>query len=113
MKVSKILQKLRIDNELSQEDVAKKLSISVGKVGHHETGRSKVSIEMLKQYSDIYSVPTSYFYDEEETPNYIDDLIKRLLDEKIITDVNSISPRVVDMIMNAVKLEISMNMFKK
>jgi len=110
MEINKLLKKLRIENEFSQSDIAKRLGISEGKVGHHETGRTPVTIETLNKYAEIYNVPVGYFYKEEEKQNYVDDLLKRLLDEKIITDVDNIPDRVVNMIMNAVKLEIQMNL---
>lgn len=57
---SKILRELRIDNDLSQKDLANILGISPSTVAMYEQGRRTPDNEMLTKIADYFKVPVDY-----------------------------------------------------
>ena len=59
------IRELREANGDTRADLAEKLNMSVSGVGKIERGERGFKKELLKEISDIYGVPVSYFYGEE------------------------------------------------
>lgn len=57
------LKLIRLDNSLTQEEVAKWLGITRSAYCSYEIGRRKMSIHMLERLADFYHVPISRFFD--------------------------------------------------
>ena len=55
-KINEIIRDFREDNDLSQTEVAKYLSIPRSTYGHYETGNSKIPIETIIQLSKLYNI---------------------------------------------------------
>ena len=55
-KVGKFIKKLRKDNNLTQQDLAEKLSVTYQAVSKWENGKSIPDISTLKLISDIFNV---------------------------------------------------------
>ena len=55
-KVGKFIKKLRKDNNLTQQDLAEKLSVTYQAVSKWENGKSITDISTLKLISDIFNV---------------------------------------------------------
>ena len=53
---SQILKKLRVEQKLSQIELAKKLNVSTKSISHWETGYTEPSIGQLVQLADIFDV---------------------------------------------------------
>jgi len=114
MEINIKLKNLRLDNRYTLATVAKKMNLGVATISAQELGTRAISIDILNRYAEIYNVNITYFYEDKvEKRSYVDELLKRLIDNKIIKDINNIPPDVVDSIMNAVKLELSVNKLDK
>ena len=54
------LRQLRIENNLSQSEVANKLGLTRNAIGNYETGIREPSIEILKKICDLFDVSADY-----------------------------------------------------
>lgn len=114
MNVGQKIRKLRIDSELTQEDVAKHLSVLSKTVSRYELGKSYPSYAVLHELADYFSVPMSYFVNDDDRykQSKVEELISELIKEGIITDVDSIDKATESMIINAVKIDLAMKLKK-
>lgn len=108
------LKKLRKDADLTQEDVAKHLSVLAKTVSRYELGKTNPSYTMLHELAIYFSVPLSYLMDDNlkykktKAQQLIDELIK----DGIITSAN-IDKGIQEMILNAVKIDLAFQLNKK
>ena len=79
MDLSEKLQKLRKENNLTQEDLAKKLFVSRTAISKWETGRGMPSIESLQLISKYFDISLNLLLSNEE----IIDLAKKENTENI------------------------------
>lgn len=81
------LRLIRLDNDLTQEEVAKRLGITRSAYCSYEIGRRKMSVQMLEKLAALYRIPIDSFFcvsaqavnDSEhydEKPLYISSLSK-------------------------------------
>lgn len=68
MNYTKRLRDLRIDNDLTQEDVARVLNTTKQNYGMYENGKRKLSIEDLTVLSKFYNVSTDYILCLKDQP---------------------------------------------
>lgn len=105
------LRIMRLDNNLTQADVAKMLGITRSSYCSYEIGRRKMSIKMLEKLAQYYRVPISSFFDTSshdvndsehyaEEPLYISSLAKD--ERKIIFTYRISGDKKRDGIMQAV-----------
>ena len=66
MTLGEKIKKLRIENGLTQEEMAEKLYLSRQAVTAWEGNRTKPDIESLTILSKLFNVPLKYFLDEDE-----------------------------------------------
>lgn len=59
-RIGKCIKELRKKNNLTQNELAKKLSVTYQAVSKWETGKSIPDIEILKEISDIFNVDIAY-----------------------------------------------------
>lgn len=64
-------KELRIDNDLSQKQVAEVCGISDATVGHWETLRRDMNIDSIKTLCKFYNVSADYIFDFTDTPKPI------------------------------------------
>lgn len=64
-----ILKELRKDKGLTQEDVAQYFGISHSMYSLYETGKRRMSIEMLCKLADILETSTDYILGRTDDPN--------------------------------------------
>lgn len=108
-----LLRECRLKSEKTQEDMARYLGISAGSYAHYEALRRKPARDTVKKLSAYFSVDEGFFYGEEIKVDKVRQLIDELIDKKIINDPNKISEDVVDMIMDAVKMEVRLKRIEK
>ena len=66
--VSDRIRIVRITRNLSQENLAEELGLSVGAYSNIETGKTKISIERLRTIAHILGAPVSAFLDDSDLP---------------------------------------------
>jgi transcriptional regulator with XRE-family HTH domain len=54
------LKKLRVDHNMTRQEVAKKLGISAQAYGNYENGRRDPSIDALKKIAELYNVSIDF-----------------------------------------------------
>ena len=95
------LKELRLEQNLTQEDLSKKLNITRGTYAHYELGKREPSYETLKLISSFYKVSIDYLIGNSDFKNTTaqntfkptltrkdeKDIAKKL--EEIINDMNS------------------------
>jgi len=62
------LRELRLQDELTQGELANKLGVAKSTVSMWESGERKPSLEMLEAIADFFNVNMARLLDEEETP---------------------------------------------
>ena len=60
MELKTRLKELRLERNMTQEDIAKKLNMSKMAVSHWEKGNSEPSIEQLKILAKLFDVTIDY-----------------------------------------------------
>lgn len=65
-KIGNYIKELRLKNNLSQSDLAKKLSVTNQAISKWENGRGIPDVEMLKQLSVIFNVNVDDILNGEE-----------------------------------------------
>ena len=69
--VSDRIRIVRITRNLSQENLAEELGISVGAYSNIETGKTKISVERLITIAQILGAPVSAFLDDSDLPSNV------------------------------------------
>ena len=69
MEFDKILKKLRIDNNLTQDELAKKINSSRSNIANYENGKNKPSVEVLEKIAELFSVSTDYLLGKSDIRN--------------------------------------------
>ncbi len=92
IKIGKCIRQIRNARGLSLSDVGRQMDLSYQQVQKYELGQNRISAARLNQLMDIFEVPWTYFFDEnqsrllrffldcEETQS-IDDLWREFPDE--------------------------------
>lgn len=57
--LNKALKEIRLFHQLKQDELSEQLGISKSYLSEIESGKKKVSLELLDEYSRIFSVPAS------------------------------------------------------
>ncbi|MBQ8765575.1 MAG: helix-turn-helix transcriptional regulator [Clostridia bacterium] len=68
MNYTKRLYDLRIDNDLTQEEVARVLNTTKQNYGRYENGKRKLNIDDLIALSKFYNVSTDYILCLKDQP---------------------------------------------
>lgn len=114
------LRKLRLENNMTQENLSKKLNVSRATVGRYETDERFPDKNLLKKIADIFEVSIDYLLGRTDNRNgniywkephnteysksssykmFENGILKRLLEEKIIVEGESISPIIFERIL--------------
>lgn len=57
--VNEVLRLLRVYNDMKSSDLAEKLNLSSSYVSELESGKKKVSIDIINKYSNFFEIPSS------------------------------------------------------
>lgn len=106
MEQCEILLKLRTDVNLTLDELAKKTGISKNMLWHLEKGNRTGTVETLKKLSEFYGVSLDYITNNSKRSALVDDFIKTLVEEGIITSADNIPKEVEEEILNLIKLKI-------
>ncbi|MEI3337600.1 MAG: helix-turn-helix transcriptional regulator [Clostridium sp.] len=86
--INKRIRELRIEKELTQEDIAKMLNKSTNNISQYETGKRQPDINTIIKIAEYFNVSIDYLMGRTETRELADDFIKKNLkltdDEKKI-----------------------------
>lgn len=76
------LKKIRIQKNLTQEELAERLNTTKQSIGRYENGTRGINQDLLYQLSDLFSVPISFFFPEIETKENISTIYNKLIPER-------------------------------
>lgn len=91
--IGKKIKKYRLAKELTQNDLAKKLQMSVRQIGEIETGNSLSNIDVLFDISNILNIPLDLLFtdcDRKFLVYAIDDYLNLIDKEKVPSVINDI-----------------------
>lgn len=114
-----ILKELRQSSGLTQNELAKKLGVSDSTIRMIELGQRKGSNKVVTKIADYFNVSLDYLNgrtnktSDNEKTKMIDEFLNDLIDEGIIKDIKDIDNETSEMILNAVKAQISLKLKKK
>lgn len=78
MSIGAKVKALRIQNDITQEELAKKIGVTSGTIGMIETDNRKPSLDVLKKIATVFNVSTDYLLDIKPIDNATDlELIQR------------------------------------
>jgi transcriptional regulator with XRE-family HTH domain len=63
------IKALREDNDLTQEEIGKKLKISQRVYSNYETGKRSIPVEIICDLADIYNTSTDYILGKTNNKN--------------------------------------------
>lgn len=67
-KLKDMIRELREKNNHTRGDLAKRLKISESALGKYERGERSIKPDLLEKIANIYDVPVSYFFVDEQEP---------------------------------------------
>ncbi|MCH4237515.1 MAG: helix-turn-helix domain-containing protein [Clostridium tyrobutyricum] len=106
MNQPEILYELRKKNALTLDKLAEETGISKNMLWHLEKGDRTGTVETLKKLSNFYNVSLDYITGNIERSALIDDFIKGLVKDGILTNPDNIPPDVEKQILNLIKLKL-------
>ena len=115
MELKDKLRMLRIDNKLTQSDVAKYICKTDKAVSRWEHGTSKPSYTTIVALSKYFAVPLVYLINEEEAfkVTNVQHLLETLVKNGDITDIDDLDKLTESMIIAAAKIDLAIKMKKK
>lgn len=115
-----ILKKLRLEANLTQDQLSKKINVSPSTIRMIEIGKRGGSDEVKNKIADFFNVSLDFLDGRteeriavQEKTQLIDDFLNTLIEEGVIKDPNNIDDETAEMILNAVKAQIGYKMLKK
>lgn len=69
MEFNGILKKLRQDNEMTQEELAKKINSSRSNIANYENGKNMPSVEVLEKLAKVFDCTLDYLMGKSEIRN--------------------------------------------
>ena len=76
MSFGDILKKIRQDNNLTQEELAKKIDTSRSNIANYENDKNMPSVEILDKLSKLFNCSTDYLLGKSDVRN-LEDKIKQ------------------------------------
>lgn len=92
MDFSKRLKKLRLEKDMSQEELAKLLEVSRTSITNYELGRNEASTQVLNKLSEIFNCSIDYLLGKSDVrnPKQENDINEELL--KVGFDMKNYNP---------------------
>lgn len=109
------IKKIRADKNWSQKDLATKSGISIGMIGGIENGTRYPSKKSLDKLATALGVSSHYleYGDIESDSSAINDFLKRLVDNGIITDTKNIEDGTKEIILKMIEAELGLLLKEK
>lgn len=82
MTFGNILKKLRQDNNITQDELAKKIYTSRSNIANYENGKNMPSIDILEKIAKLFGVSTDYLLGKSDIRNpgkQIDDILNEAM----------------------------------
>ena len=106
---------LRLGLGLSQSELAAKFKKTKSAVSSYESRGRFPDEKLLKELALFFNVSTDYLLGvsetkipiSEETKGFAQKLIKQLIDENMIDDINNIPSNITDMIISALRADMA------
>jgi|GEM_PF-3911834 len=67
--IGSIIRQLRVENHMTQEQLAKALGVRKSAISMYESGRRQPTLERLEKLTDIFNVDVSYFCGQSDLRN--------------------------------------------
>lgn len=115
-KIGERIKKLRIENRLSQKELAEIINTKEKNISKWETGRTKPTSDKIMEIAKHFKVDVNYLYGFDTNENnegkldLFNDFLDKLIDAKVISDPNNIDAYTQNLIMNLVKAQISLKL---
>ena len=82
------LKALRLQDRLTQEELALRLGVSKSTISMLENGERKPSFELLEAIADYFNVSMSRLWDDAEKPDSFDDALIHTLDPALLAELS-------------------------
>lgn len=105
MKQAQRLKELRETHNLSLRELSEKTGISKSALSDLELDKRTGTVEVLKTLADFYNVSLDYITCRPVS-SMVDDMIKVLVDEKIIVPGEPIDPETQEMLINIIETSL-------
>lgn len=99
------LKELRLSQGLSLRELEKKTGISNSGLSKLESGQSNGTVEVLKTLADFYNVSLDYITCRPIN-NMVDEMIKVLVEQKVIVPGEPIDPETQEMLINIIETSL-------
>lgn len=105
------LRKIRIENGLSQDDLAKKINCASNSVSQWENNRRQPDIEMINKIANILDINTGYFFEDnnetlDEKETFFTQLLTLLVKQNKIKKIEDLNENQLKMIRAAINQQI-------
>lgn len=112
MNIGQKIKKLRLEAELTQQEVAKRLSVKNTTISCYELNKNNPSYQVIHELAELFNVPASYFINDDERfkKTKVTELLNELIKEGIINSADEITEDMEKMIINAAKLDLQMQL---
>lgn len=115
MELKDKLKMLRVDNKLTQADVAKHINRTDKAVSRWEHGISKPSYTIIVELSKYYAVPLNYLINDEEAfkVTNVQHVLDSLVKNEDILDIDNLDKLTESMILAAAKIDLAIKIKKR
>jgi len=85
--INNALRLIRVFHDMSQKDLANKLSVSNSYLSEIESGKKSPSLEIIEKYSQIFNMPPSsiLFFSETIDESKRSERVRRAISKKIVS----------------------------
>ncbi|AUM92709.1 helix-turn-helix transcriptional regulator [Clostridium botulinum] len=113
--ISERLKEARNEKGLTQQELAKRISVSTSIIGDIESGRRVASKKTAAKLADFFNTSAEYWFDETAVTKYflkrekyaaLDNVITTLIEKNELKDVNKIPEDVWDIIKDSIKIDL-------
>ncbi|MBC1501412.1 helix-turn-helix transcriptional regulator [Listeria weihenstephanensis] len=106
MKFSERLTNLRVDADLSQEQISEKLNIKQPSYSQYETQRSEPSLMTLSKLCEIFDVSSDYLLGHTNIKSPVNELLEGETQPEFVTIFNQLSEQDVQKAIDYMQLLI-------
>lgn len=107
------IKELRTKKRWTITDLSQRSGLSLAMISSLENGTRNASKKTIKILADLFKVSEEWLSTGEDKGSVIQDFVKRLVDEKIITSPDDIPEDVQKMILKTIEAEIALLLMKK
>jgi len=109
------MRQLRLEANLTGSEMGAKFNMTKSAISSYETRGRFCDEQLLKEFAAFFNVSIDYLMGtsdvrnvvSEKTKGFAERLVKQLVEENMITDINNIPDSITDMIISALRADIS------